>query len=428
MVIGIQIVTSGNVNAIGVNSFTLNASGTTNLADISNAKLFYTGNSGVFAATSQFGLTVATITSSDFTITGSQVLSEYTNYFWLTYDIAAGATIGNLADASCLNVSIGTQTFVPTISSPTGGTQIGTIANMAYVNSFAVQITDEVNVGTVQAPVLKIVVNTSGTANPLNITQIRVNATGTTNFADIANARIFYTGSSDVFSNGNQFGAVKTAPTSTNFVMTENQPLLEGANYFWLTYDVKETAIVGNKIDGQLRIVWINGVSKTPTTQNPAGNRTIVDNTPEPDMEIANLALSQITGSVFAASVNNEILHLTVETIGTANPLALTRINFSATGSTSAADIDFAKIFFTGTSATFATTQQFGNSLAIADLSPTNIPGNQTLAEGLNHFWIAFDIDANAANGNLIDAECYSVETGGSSFPISVANPAEKKK
>jgi hypothetical protein len=121
-------------------------------------------------------------------------------------------------------------------------------------------------------------------------------------------------------------------------------------------------------------------------------------------------------------------LHLTLTTAGTANPLTITGLNFGATGSTSATDIDFAKIFFTGTSATFATTQQFGASLAIADLSAVNITGSQALAEGLNHFWIAFDIDANATNANLIDAECYAVDFGGNSYQISNYNPADSRE
>ena len=424
MVVGIQIVTSGNVNPIGVTSFMLNALGTTNLADISNAKLFYTGNISTFGTNSQFGSTVSTLTSSNFTITGSQALSEFTNYFWLTYDIAAGATIGNLADAACLGISIGAQTYVSTISAPAGGTQIGTIANMAYVKSLAVQMTGDVNIGTLNAPVLKMVVNTTGTANPVNVTQIRVNATGTTNFADIANARIFYTGNSDVFSNATQFGAVKSAPTSTNFAMTGNQPLLSGSNYFWLTYDVKPTAIINNVIDGQFRLVWINGVSKTPTILNPAGNRKIVNNTPVPDMTLTSATLAQVTGSVFPGSVNNEIIHLTLTTTGTANPLTVTGLNFSATGSTSATDVDLAKIFYTGNSATFATTLQFGNSLAISGFLPVTSTGSQVLSEGLNHFWIAFDIDANTTNGNLIDAECYTIGFGGNSQQISTYNPS----
>ncbi|MCF8365039.1 MAG: right-handed parallel beta-helix repeat-containing protein [Bacteroidales bacterium] len=423
MVIGIQIVTSGNTNPLEVNSFTLNASGTTNLADISNAKLFYTGNAGTFNTNNQFGSAVPVLTFSDFTIIGSQTLSEYVNYFWLCFDIAAGASIGNLADASCVDISLGTQTYIPTITSPAGATQIGQIAGMEYVDSYGVQISDDVNVGTINAPILQMPVITSGVANPLLVSQIRINVLGTTNLADIANARIFYTGNNPEFSDAVQFGTTKANPLTTNFIIAGSQSLLEGTNYFWLSLDVLPGATVGNVIDGQYRKIWIDGTAIDPGSKVPAGNRTIVDDTPAPDMELASVGLAQITGLVFPGSVNNEILQILLETSGTGNPLEVNSIDFSAVGSTSSTDIGNAKVFFTGSTPVFSTASQFGAGKAIVDFNVVNLSGSQILEEGLNYFWLSFDINENAPGARLIDAECYSVEIGGNIYEINIYNP-----
>ncbi|RMH69902.1 MAG: T9SS C-terminal target domain-containing protein, partial [Gemmatimonadetes bacterium] len=124
-IIGIEIVMDGTTNPLSVTQFDLNTTGTTNTADIANAKIYYTGTSSTFSTTNQFGSTIAAPNGS-FTITGSQALSDGTNYFWLTYDVTAGATIGNQIDAQCTAFELnGTRT--PTVTAPAGArTIVGT--------------------------------------------------------------------------------------------------------------------------------------------------------------------------------------------------------------------------------------------------------------------------------------------------------------
>jgi len=117
-VIGIQIVTTGASNPLLATSFTLNTNGTTSTGDIANAKLFYTGTSSAFATGTQFGSAVAA-PSGSFSITGSQALSEGTNYFWLTYDVPCGAIAGNVVDAECNSLTVG-SVQTPTVQAPAG--------------------------------------------------------------------------------------------------------------------------------------------------------------------------------------------------------------------------------------------------------------------------------------------------------------------
>ncbi len=56
------------------------------------------------------------------------------HYFWLTYDITAGATAGNSIDAQCVNISVNQQgtlsVITPTTTSPQGNGSINTVAEI----------------------------------------------------------------------------------------------------------------------------------------------------------------------------------------------------------------------------------------------------------------------------------------------------------
>jgi len=134
-IIGMQVVTTGSGTPLNLTQLNLTTSGSTNPAnDIRNGKIFYTGTSNTFAATTQFGTTV-TNPNGSFNVTGSQALQEGTNYFWLTYDVPLTGTLGNQLDATCEQIigsgSMGTVVPVPTapagyktIAGPMSGTYV----------------------------------------------------------------------------------------------------------------------------------------------------------------------------------------------------------------------------------------------------------------------------------------------------------------
>ncbi len=123
-IIGIEVVTGGTGHALNLTNFKVNANGTTEVADISNAKIFYTGTSSTFATTTQFGSTFAAPTVAEFNITGSQDLALGTNYFWLTYDITSTPVTSHVVDAECTEITIAGSNYVPTTTAPTGSRPI----------------------------------------------------------------------------------------------------------------------------------------------------------------------------------------------------------------------------------------------------------------------------------------------------------------
>lgn len=125
-IISIEVATSGTLSPLNATSFTLNTAGSTNpVTDISNAKLYYTGNTNTFSNTTQFGTTI-NAPNGAFTVTGSQALSGGTNYFWLTYDVPTTATLGNILDAECPSFTVGSAQ-TPAVTTPAGSRPIGVL-------------------------------------------------------------------------------------------------------------------------------------------------------------------------------------------------------------------------------------------------------------------------------------------------------------
>jgi len=284
-IIGIQIITTGDQSPIDVTAFQLRALGCTDVNDIQNAKVWYTGTSSTFATTTQFGSTYATPTEANYSITGTQTLSEGTNYFWLTYDIKSGATVSNVVDGRCNQVTVGGSDYVPSVIAPTGSREIiSASADMEYVSSTCTQDeTSDVQKTATEQEIIGVQIVTSGNQNPIDVTSFRLNGLGCDDVTDVENAKLWYTGTSSTFATTTQFGSTVASPSAGNYYITGTQTLSEGTNYFWLTYDIKGTATLGNVVDARCNQVTVDAVDQTPVTTAPTGSRTITYGGDTPD-------------------------------------------------------------------------------------------------------------------------------------------------
>ena len=122
-ILKIEINTQGDLEPIHVHSFSINTNGSTDpMTDITNAHVFYTGFANGFNTDVPFGEAYV-LPNASFTIEGDQELVNGVNYFWLAYDIPLNATIGNILDAQCDSINIGTD-VIPAISDPEGNRRI----------------------------------------------------------------------------------------------------------------------------------------------------------------------------------------------------------------------------------------------------------------------------------------------------------------
>ncbi|MFV8327560.1 exo-alpha-sialidase [Flavobacterium sp. ZS1P14] len=98
-------VTASNSSAI-LNRLKFTMTGTTDVADVRTIKVYSSGANAVFnpATATLFG-TIGPA-SGDLVANGTQTLTSGDNYFWITYDVAASATEGNLLDATCESIVV----------------------------------------------------------------------------------------------------------------------------------------------------------------------------------------------------------------------------------------------------------------------------------------------------------------------------------
>jgi hypothetical protein len=116
-----KIVTNGSLNPLIASSFTFATTGSTDPAtDITNARLYYTGPSANLSTS--FQLASVANPSGTLTITpyAPVHLAGGDNYFWLTYDIPATATLGDVVDACFISVTVSDTVRTPTVSCPAG--------------------------------------------------------------------------------------------------------------------------------------------------------------------------------------------------------------------------------------------------------------------------------------------------------------------
>ncbi|MCE3277978.1 MAG: hypothetical protein K0S44_169 [Bacteroidetes bacterium] len=276
-IIGIQVEMDGVVNPFNATQFVCNTAGTTNVANIANARLYSTGTDANFATTAQFGTTIAA-PSGVMTFNGTNGLVAGTNYFWLAYDITVTTPTGNCVDATCTSITMnnGTaSTVVPSPSAPAGCRPTKAANNMAYFSSTTTQNTSRVAKGEVNQHIIGVEIVTTGALNPLSVTSFTFNTTGTTVVGDIQNAKLWYSQDINLYAGAVQVGGTIAAPSGT-FTITPAQVLLSGTNYFWLSYDIKSTAACDpNKVDAQCTSITVGGVARTPTVTNPFGSRII---------------------------------------------------------------------------------------------------------------------------------------------------------
>lgn len=124
-IIGIQVTTANSASPFSLTQFQINMNGSTNgIGDVSNIDFYSTGSSSTFATTTLFGSSAPA--AGTINTNGSITLQAGTNYFWLVYDIAAGATINNYVDAECTQITMngGIGNKIPLVTTPVGKRKI----------------------------------------------------------------------------------------------------------------------------------------------------------------------------------------------------------------------------------------------------------------------------------------------------------------
>ncbi len=250
--------------------------GSTNAGtDILFAKLYATGNANTFNTNKL----LATVSSPNgaFSFTGLLdtllTATNDTNNYWLAFDLRGTAGLGNVVDATVDSINVIGAYAIPTVTNPVGSRLV--VAPMTYSSSNTVQAsTSSIEKGSFNGKILRLEIVTSPTGSPIDLTSLDISTNGTDSLPDIVSIKVWYTGASNVFDNALQFGNTVSSPASINTV-TGIAPLTNGANYFWVTYDIAPDAAVGHNIDGELTGITIGSGSFAPTITSPTGMRIV---------------------------------------------------------------------------------------------------------------------------------------------------------
>ena len=443
-VIRVKVNAIGDYNLLSLTSLSFNTTGTQSLSDISNAKVFYTGNIPNFSASAQFGTT--TTTAATFSITGSQVLAEGANYFWLTFDIPTGATINNLVDAACTSSIISSTTHTPTVTSPP---QIKVIVGRVIVGTGtaaeegpvyrpwynaaheAIYLASEIGSASKEIKVLAWK-KASGSNIVDQIDQIKVYMKNST-VATLSSGTYSLTGYTLVYSGpmtNNKVTGWMEIPLSSPF-------LFDGtSNIHVLVVQTKPASSWSNYPNYNYSITSANRVRRAtnwnsaPTSLNATNHRPNIRFEyvlPAPMVFSSATVIQPNVKNVGTGDVNQEIIGIKVVTQHTGNPLSLTKLDLTTLGSTAAVDITNAKVYYTGSNATFASTTQFG-STKVSPSGSYSITGTQTLSPGANYFWVSYDVSSTATVNNVLDAQCSSITITGTAHTPSVTSPIGNRK
>ena len=145
------------------------------------------------------------------------------------------------------------------------------------------------------------------------------------------------------------------------------------------------------------------------------------------DAEILNVSLVQESRKIGRANDNEVLLRAAVSFGGENASINDNSLSFSLQGTSDVDDVKSVKIYSTGTSPVFDK-RDLQNAVLLADVEPsldvTVCQINAEIVSGVNYLWITVEVADDATEGNVIDAELYSVSTPSQTFEIVNPSPS----
>ncbi len=439
-IIRVKVNAVGDFNLLSLTSLAFNTTGTQVLTDISSAKVYYTGNDPNFAATNLFGTAT---TGASFNVNGSRVLAEGVNYFWLTFNITSStASLGHLVDAGCTQATISSTNYTPTVTAPPNVKTIvgqiivgtGTATNWqgpvypSYYHSAHESIYTASEIGTGSKEIKKLAwhkASGNNIADKIDLIKVYMkNSTVSTLSSgtySLSGYTLVYTGSMP----NNKLTGWMEIPLANPFLyngtgnihvlVVQTKPSATWTPYPYYSYSTTSTNQVRRQYNFSAPPTSLNATNQKP-------NIRFEYLLPAPMIYSSSTVIQPNTKNVGTGDVNQEIIGIKITTQHTGNPLSLTSMALNILGTTAAADIANAKVYYSGASPNFAAASQFGSTVAVPSASFI-VTGSQALVAGVNYFWLSYDIKTTATVNNVVDAQCTSITVGGVAKTPSITNP-----
>lgn len=143
-------------------------------------------------------------------------------------------------------------------------------------------------------PVLSINVRTSDTEPALGVKSLAFNTAGT--FPQVSRAALYYTRGSSDFSDKVKVGEAAVGDDHFEITASDSITLVEGDNYLWLTYDISELAMNGQKVDAAVSSVTLSD-----------GTHTVEQGSLSGEFVIRNIVLSHLGQGTVTTRVNGSV-------------------------------------------------------------------------------------------------------------------------
>jgi hypothetical protein len=441
----IKIDMNGDISPLIATTFSFNTNGTTLTSDITNAKLWYTGNTGIFSGATQVGTTVSN-PSGSFQINANTALSVGSNHFWLTYDIPLSATLGNYADAEVTQIVIGGVNRTPAVTSPpqtkmiVGQTITGSGGSPSMyhpISGYTYYVATEIlylasEIGTPKNLLTAGFLKASGTALD-SIKNIKLYmkhdaaTTLSTGTYSLAGYSLVYDGS-----------WTNNAPSGWMDVNLQNPFTYNGTENLRILV-VQTVGTIVNPYPywqyagfSPIKCRYSYSTTTAPTSLAQNANRPhmrFLYNSPTGMSYVSSTTSQASTNFAILGAANQEVLAMQVVTNNSINPLNATSFTVNTTGTTNVTDISAAKIYYTGTNSAFSIGSATLFGAAVNNPSGTfTITGTQALQQGTNYFWLVYDISPTATINNFVDGQCTSIIVDGVTRTPAVTNPAGNRQ
>ncbi len=140
---------------------------------------------------------------------------------------------------------------------------------------YVTQNTMVVPAGTSNQHIIRLQIDQVSPQPVLDVTSFRFHLPPTVIKSNILNARLYYTGNDTYFSTAEQFGETVQLP-DTGFSISGVKSLINGTHYFWLAFDISNSAQAGTIIDAGCNYAILSGTGTLlPDTASPFGHRTV---------------------------------------------------------------------------------------------------------------------------------------------------------
>lgn len=378
---GIRILTEGLGDPDYLTSISFTLSG--NVFDANQLRLYQTDKASVAGLTPIEG----TITKSGntYTLTCNQVLDAGTNNFCLAGDMLSKTAIG--ATSTLTITGLTTKNGFKTLTAATAKEQKVTEVRMVNGLHLTVYVSGDMpfyDDGGVDG---KISNNFSGYITFIPSTE------GKKVQIDLHDIHIF----------------IASLSYNSDVLKFYNGKTADEAN---LLYNVKDSKIDNLTLkstsdDGAITVYLY---SKTPGSYvQGSGFEAVVSEFSAVQMEVASSAVTKQSGKVAGCAEGVQVMQFCLTTKNTEPALQPVLFHFN-TGNTYER-IDSATLYFTGTSAEFATTQKVGK-VAVTGNEFTIPASGISLTEGENWFFLTYDVACNVQNGQTIAANITQADFG----------------